>query len=294
MNREYYIGIDGGGTKTAFGLFDENGNCIDYYELSTCHFLQVGFEGCANCLKEGIIFITEKHQLSPEEIKIGIGIAGYGADENIRHQLEEAIHYQLSKYNYAITNDMHIALLGALSGNDGIAVVAGTGAIAMAQCQNKLYRCGGWGYQLGDEGSAYWIGKQMLSYFCKQADGRLEKDEIYFSIMNEYHLTNPYQLINVVNQFENQRTSVAKLSLLCSSIDNEICQSILVEAAKHIASLAIHLTGYYKEKPLITFYGGVFKNKIFKETFLNELKDYHIIEPQQNALYGAYYFIKNK
>ncbi|MFR1294306.1 MAG: hypothetical protein ACLSBH_02020 [Coprobacillus cateniformis] len=48
----YYIGIDGGGTKTAFGLFDDYGKCLYQVDYPTCHFLQVGFDGCAKLLKK--------------------------------------------------------------------------------------------------------------------------------------------------------------------------------------------------------------------------------------------------
>lgn len=292
----YYIGIDGGGTKTAFGLFDEQGKCLKEIEMPTCHFLQVGFDGCAQCLGNGVQTLVDEFQLKRDQVKIGIGIAGYGSDENIRHQLEECIESSLVGYEYVLTNDMHIALIGALNGRDGIAVVAGTGAIAMAQAHGQLMRCGGWGYQLGDEGSAYWIGKQLLKCFCEEADGRQERDNIYSSIMNYYGMENPYQVISVMNNFENQRTEVAKLSKLCAelSVDNVKCQDIFKEAGEHIALLVKGLKTNFDDEPLVTYYGGVFHNSLFKESFFNALSGYHIIEPQNNALTGAYQFIRKQ
>lgn len=68
---------------------------------------------------------------------------------------------------------------GALDGENGIVIIAGTGSIALALKDNIVTRCGGWGSQLGDEGSAYWIAKKMLSIFCQEVDGRLEKTKLY-------------------------------------------------------------------------------------------------------------------
>ena len=292
----YYIAIDGGGTKTAFGLFDEKGCLLDKIELQTCHFIQVGYDGCARCLSEGIKYLVDKHYLEPQNLFIGIGIAGYGNDQNVRKQLEIHIHERLGKYRYVLTSDMHVALMGALNGEDGIATVAGTGAIAMAQKDRQIIRCGGWGYQLGDEGSAYWIGKQILFHFCKQADGREEKNELYDKIMEIYHLSNPYEIIAVMKNFENERTEVAKLAKLCDelSLTNTTCQNILKEAGLHIACLVKGLQKYFDKAPLVTYYGGVFHSDIVKRVFYQQLENCHIREPQYDALYGAYLLVKNK
>ncbi len=50
----YYLGIDGGGTKTAFVLIDNKGNKVAEIEKSTCHHLQVGIEGFENIIEQGI------------------------------------------------------------------------------------------------------------------------------------------------------------------------------------------------------------------------------------------------
>lgn len=290
-----YIGIDGGGTKTAFGLFDAHGKLLDKIELPTCHFLQVGYDGCAQCLKDGIYQLIDKHELSCHDLKIGIGIAGYGSDQQVRKTLEKYIQTALNGLSYVLTNDMHIALIGALNGQDGIATVAGTGAIAMAQVNNEIIRCGGWGFQLGDEGSAYWIGKQLLSCFCKQVDGRMKRDILYDTIMKIYHMNNPYEIVSIINHFDNERTEIAKLAKICDelSFEQEECRSILVEAGKHIASLVKGLQNYFTESTIVTYYGGVFHSQVMKDSFYKSLDDCIIIEPQNSPIYGAYLYAKS-
>ncbi|WP_028044206.1 N-acetylglucosamine kinase [Candidatus Stoquefichus massiliensis] len=291
----YYIGIDGGGTKTAFGLFDEEGTCLKRIEYSTCHFLQVGFDGCAYVLKMGVDDFVHQFHISPKELKIGIGIAGYGNDQNIRKQLEESIQANLKEYPYSITNDMHIAMIGSLNGQDGIAVVAGTGTIAMAQANNCIYRCGGWGYQLGDEGSAYWIGKQLLKEFCKQADNRQPRGELYDYIMKYFQIDNPYQMIEHVHNLANERTEIAKLSKICSELADlghkKSCY-ILQSAGVHVSELVKGLYHCFDEDIKISYFGGVFQNIIFKESFQSQIHPHQCIEPIHDALTGAYIYAK--
>ena len=291
----YYIGIDGGGTKTAFGLFDENGLCLKRIEQTTCHFLQVGFDGCSKILKKGIDELVCQYDISVNNLKIGIGIAGYGNDLNIRRQIEEAIALLLGEYTYFLTNDMHVALLGGINGQDGIAVVAGTGSIAMAKGNHKIYRCGGWGYQLDDEGSAYWIGKEVLKEFCKQADCRNQQDELYYRVMSYFHIDNPYQIIACVHNLSNERTEVAKLAKVCSELAEKghvQSQMILQTAGVHIAQLVKGLSKYFDDSIHVTYYGGVFQNIIFKKSFESQLPGYQIMEPIYDALYGAYLYAK--
>ncbi len=291
----YYIGIDGGGTKTAFALFDENGICLEQLSLPTAHVLQVGFDGCATCLKQGIETLIANHQLLKKDVFIGMGIAGYGNDERIRHHLEQAIGEQLMGYHYVLTNDVHIALIGALEGQEGIMVIAGTGTIALAMVHGQMIRCGGWGYQLGDEGSGYWIGKQLLKYFTYQVDGRYPKDEVYLTIMTYFDITQPYQIISKISQLKNERTDIAALAKVCASLAKEhvYCQHILREAGRHSAQLVKTLQTHFDGIVKVSYYGGMFQNHFFKEAFTSALSNCEVIAPKHHALFGAYQLAKN-
>ena len=293
----YYIGIDGGGTKTAFGLFDECGTCLYRVNYPTCHFLQVGFDGCAQLIKKGIEDVIKHQPDCSKELQIGIGIAGYGNYKAVCEQLESHIEKELKGYRYVLTNDMHIALIGALDGQDGIAVVAGTGSIAMAHIHSKIYRTGGWGYQLGDEGSAYWIGKKLLNEFCKQADYRQPRDELYDRILDYFKIENPYEIISAIHDMNNERTEIAALAKMCGVLADKghaICQDILKQAGYHISQLVQGLLPHFEKEVQVTYYGGVFKNIIFKQALCYQLSDCRFTEPIHNALVGAYMFAKKE
>lgn len=189
-----YIGIDGGGTKTKMVSYDDDGNICQEIVLPTVHILSQTPKKCIEILKAGV------EQLDPQSVsKIGIGLAGYGQDKKIRKEIENICLKAFKNRPFVLKSDVQIAIEGALDGQDGIVVIAGTGSIALSLKEGMLQRCGGWGYQLGDEGSAYWIAKKMLNVFCQEVDGRLEKTILYDLIKRECHFENDYDIITFMN-----------------------------------------------------------------------------------------------
>jgi N-acetylglucosamine kinase-like BadF-type ATPase len=72
-----------------------------------------------------------------------------------------------------VTNDAVTAHLGALGGEPGVVIVAGTGAIALAvAADGTTARADGWGTRLGDDGGGYWIGRAGLAAALRAHDGR--------------------------------------------------------------------------------------------------------------------------
>src|SRR5258708_8889094 len=64
---------------------------------------------------------------------------------------------------------------GGLERGPGILVSAGTGSIAYARGPaGQLHRAGGYGWQLGDEGGGYWLGRRALDVAARALDGRGE------------------------------------------------------------------------------------------------------------------------
>lgn len=63
----------------------------------------------------------------------------------------------------AVIPDVEAALLGALGDRPGVLVLAGTGSIVVGRDRRgRLARAGGLGPLLGDEGSAFWLGREWL------------------------------------------------------------------------------------------------------------------------------------
>ena len=69
--------------------------------------------------------------------------------------------------------DIHVALVGALAQEAGALLAVGTGSIAYAvDTQGRRYRVGGWGFEVGDEGSGAWLGREAVRAALQHWDGR--------------------------------------------------------------------------------------------------------------------------
>ncbi len=78
-----------------------------------------------------------------------------------------------------VRSDMEIALAAAFENKPGILINAGTGSIAYARTQDgRVHRAGGYGWQLGDEGGGYWLGRRALAAAARAQDGLEESSTL--------------------------------------------------------------------------------------------------------------------
>ncbi len=163
----YFLGIDGGGTKTDFALTDSEGNLLRRVKLGATNPNDVGFERASATLREGITALLEG--IDPAEVSAYAGLAGCSSLEN-----QPKIAELLAAFGFGRAenhNDAQNALAAALDGEDGIMVIMGTGSIAYAKCQNEQHRIGGYGYLFGDAGSGFAIGREVVLAALQAEDG---------------------------------------------------------------------------------------------------------------------------
>lgn len=288
---KYYLGIDAGGTYTRFVMFDDMGNPLDSRVFESMHYMQVGFDGIASILNKGRI-VFEKLGYDFDIVAVAIGTAGYGSDMHICAQIETAIWSVFPRA--LIMSDAQFAMTSALKNQDGVYLIAGTGSIAMRKIGCAMDRRGGFGYLLGDEGSAFWIGRQLLSIFTQEADGRLPRTAFYDCIMKHFELNAPYDLVILANKnLKNYRNFVAQISgIAASCVHLEHIASVYQSAGYELARLAnsFELNG----KTPIAFGGGVLlKNETVREELLKHLDtDYCFIEQTNSVEYAAYILLK--
>ena len=173
---KYIIGIDGGGTKTDCAAADLNGNILFETKGSSSNFLVEGTEK----VSEKILNLIDKckghlkFNYSDVEI-IFIGTAGAGRRSEAIRLENSFINYSMCKgiefKKFIVESDARIALEGAFTEKPGAILIAGTGSIMLGKNpEGKIFRVGGFGRQLGDEGSGYSLGRKGLNAVSKQFD----------------------------------------------------------------------------------------------------------------------------
>lgn len=209
------LGIDGGGTKTVCVLVGRCGQVLGRGESGPSNYQVVGIKAAGNSIKNAILQAV----ISPSQFPKGtgkldiegicLGLAGVGRVEDLQRgeelvkELQECVELKevcsLKIKRAVICNDCAIALVGGVGEPLGIAVIAGTGAIAYGQNRRgETKRASGWGYILGDEGSGYDIAVRGLRAMVRSHDGRLGKTILTELILQHLGLKSIEDLVEVV------------------------------------------------------------------------------------------------
>ena len=277
MTKTYYIGIDGGGTKTKFDLFDSDKNSIASITMPTIHPAQASFKEAVSVLTDAKEKLLANINDSDYVLKVGAGLGGYGINADYRKKLEDEFSAVFDEFK--LYSDAYAAMLGALAGEDGILMIAGTGSIALAKRGDKTFRCGGFGYRYGDEGSAYSIGKALISMALKEADGRLDKSIISDLVADYFDNIG----VNMIATSDFSRDKIAGLAAAASKyVDgSESVRDIFFDAANEI-SLHIKAIGKNFEsgkRIRLSYIGGVFKSEYILECIKEMNQGIELVAP---------------
>ena len=116
-----------------------------------------------------------------------------------------------------VYHDSVTALMGASVGQSGVVVVAGTGVVAYGRLENgEEARSSGWGYLMGDEGSAYWIGMEAIRAACRASDGRGEQTALIERIPDFLQVDDLRALHRKMYAQEISRSAIASLAAVIS------------------------------------------------------------------------------
>lgn len=293
----FYIGIDGGGTKTKCVLADDNLKIISSAEGEASNPLVVGFDNSANVLIKLIKQVLSKKK-SAKDIFIVAGIAGCGRKIHAKH-LKVFLENELKKHGInfetlEIVSDAEIAFEGALGGKSGALLIAGTGSILFGKDKKRTFsRTGGYGKIIGDEGSGFSIGRKGLNAVAKYLDGRGVKTILTEYLMKEFGINNRDDLITAVYSKEFDIPNVTRFVLSSASKGDKVCRNILNEETNE---LILHIKAFQKginEKEFIlALSGSLLTNKNYysqelKRKIAKQLKDIKIIRAKYPPEIGA-------
>jgi N-acetylglucosamine kinase-like BadF-type ATPase len=161
-----------------------------------------------------------------------------------------------------LTNDAEL-VLGGLRELPGVALIAGTGSIALGVDRaGRVVRVGGWGHLIGDEGSGYDIGRRALQAALRMADGRDPRGLLLDRVLAHFGAAGHEDLIERVYT-QPAKSAIAALApgvLLAARAGDPQARAIVGAAANelaHAATTAVRLLPAAERPPALALSGGL-------------------------------------
>jgi len=277
----YIIGVDGGGTKTVAWIAplddDTNSVVLGRGQSGPGNPRAAGFEVAQANIAAAIEAAFADAKLPSQTAAAAcFGLAGAG--RAIEQQRIVAWGQQRGiARSVMVTGDAEPILAAASSDNCGIALICGTGSLAWGRnAAGETARCGGWGYLLGDEGSAYAIALAGLRAVMRAADGRGPATILSERFQTELRAASTSDLIDRVYAAEMSREKLASLAkVVLTAREDTAAGEILGSAARDLAEMVSVLArrlGFVKGQYSLALAGGVIlSQEAYREGVLNEL-----------------------
>ena len=231
-----FLGIDGGGTKTEFLLADSNGTLLSRLILGPSNPNDIGMTATKELLRDGIFRVCGAHPLN--SISLFAGLSGGGTAGNTA-QLYNFLS-QLGFHSMQCGSDAQNAIAAGLGAKNGVAVIMGTGSIAYAQQDGKHYRLGGYGYLLGDAGSGFALGRDVIAAALRHEDGSGSKTLLYDLVKKQSNSQTVLEKLSVFYQGGKALiASFAPLLFEAVAANDEVATSILQRQLNEIAVLIV-------------------------------------------------------
>ncbi len=140
-------------------------------------------------------------------------------------------------------HDIETALAGASIAQPGIVVIAGTGSIAYGQlADGRSAQSDGWGYFMGDDGSAYQIGYLALRLAVRAADRRGEPTSLLEKIPAHFGMANLQEVHSAIYSQRLSRAQIAGLASVVSAVALEgdgVSRNLLRQAGTDLGETAL-------------------------------------------------------
>lgn len=268
----YYLGIDGGGTKTELALSDPEGKIVSRLFMDGCNPNTVGIDRTKRIIEDGIIQACKDVPLS--SVVVYAGIAGCASEiyaDEIKTMLEK-----MSFAAFDVGSDNNNIVAAGLGNNEGITMILGTGICSYVVKKEETKRIAGWGYLFDNGGSAFHIGRDAINAYFSAYDGTGEETTLVQRIKQTFGYSNEELLKYLYSGGNKLVSSYAMYVFEEAEKGDKVSVSIL---KKHIAEIArliraslSHFSDYDKKIPVILG-GGLTNQALLLPYLLDELGD---------------------
>lgn len=291
----YFIGIDGGGTKTNGTISLADGKRLATCSVGPSNYHSIGIEQAISNISDLIEALLAAVHANKEQIE-AIAFCGAGIDcQDDVDRVTAGIQSLGYSGRLLVENDALGALVGANGKKSGAMLISGTGSIIMGiDSKGALIRVGGWGHLIGDEGSAYWIAHGAYRYLSKAYDGRASKTLLYDRLLDALQMTSPEEIIGLLYSPGVTKDKLAVIAPVVVSLyhDDPHAKAIVHDAIEGIVELIDTLYKRCGHQTLELKLGGsvLQQSAIFQQCLVDRYRDRPEIQmalPKSDATDGA-------
>jgi N-acetylmuramic acid 6-phosphate etherase len=250
---EKILGIEGGGTKTAWALVVD-GAIVESGKLPP-----------SNLRLTPLDQITKIFRVLPREVdRIGVFLAGCATEED-RGVLLKLARAVWPKANIVAGSDRDSGMAACLRDRDGIAVNAGTGSSVTGRSGCRIEKAGGWGHILGDAGGAYFVSIRALRSILREYDLRRGEREFAANILRSLGLNNFDELVRWAQTADKMEiASLAPVVFEAARKGDEAARQIITAGVSALVDFTTAVSLRLQlEAPEVRLMGGLFEHQKF-------------------------------
>ncbi len=267
QSEERILGVEGGGTKTAWVLVQRKGEEM--------HVLEQGRLPPSNLRLTTPERLREIFQEFPRPVdRAGVFLAGCVTEED-KVLLARLCNETWPGAKIVTGSDRESGMAAALGNGDGIVVNAGSGSSVTGRRDGRLEKAGGWGHILGDAGGAYFLVVQALRLILREYD--LHRGEVQFTarILQALSLNDLDQLVRWAQEADKMEVALlAPVVFEAAAAGDERVLEIIEEGARVLSAYTeavasrLHLLA-----PKVMLMGGLFqRDSLYAHAFRRRLK----------------------
>ncbi len=293
----YFLGIDGGGTKTLAAICDADGHVLGKGLSGPSNIDDVGFEMATANIAQAVRIARAVADCDPQPFAGAfLGLAGVVSqrDRALVHGIAQRL--ELSAQT-GVDHDCRIALAGGLAGRSGAVLIVGTGSSCYGvNDAGDSWRSGGWGSLISDEGSGYFLGREGLIAAVRSIDGRGPTSSLAGALLRFLRVMQPDDLLHRLYVEGLTRTEIAALAptvLECAADGDDAALEIVERGSdlltECVAAVAKHLR---LERFELVVVGGLYEESLLVQnmlqgTLLGHVPQCRIASPELPPVLGA-------
>jgi len=263
---ERILGVEGGGTKTAWVLVESAGNelrILEHGRLPPSNFRLVTLDRLRTVLSE-----------LPKQIdRAGVFLAGCGPED--RPILARLCSEIWPTAKILTGNDRDSGVAAALGNGEGIVVNAGSGSSVTGRRGDRIEKAGGWGHILGDVGGGYFLVIQALRFVLREYD--LRRGEVQFAakILRALSLNNFDELVRWAQTADKMEIAMLAPVVFEAAASGDARVMEIIESGAQVLSEYTEAVASRLQMlaPRVVLMGGLFhRDSLYTHAFRRRLK----------------------